>query len=61
SGHGVALTGLAGKLIAESITGAPERFDLFAGIKHHPFPGGPFKTPALVVAMAYYKLRDRLG
>jgi gamma-glutamylputrescine oxidase len=61
SGHGVALTGLAGKLIAESITGAPERFDLFAAIEHRPFPGGPFKTPALVLAMAYYKLRDRLG
>ena len=61
SGHGVALTGLAGKLIAESITGLPERFDLFAGIEHRPFPGGPFKTPALVLAMAYYKLRDRLG
>jgi gamma-glutamylputrescine oxidase len=61
SGHGVALTGLAGKLIAESITGEPERFDLFAAIEHRPFPGGPFKTSALVLAMAYYKLRDRLG
>jgi gamma-glutamylputrescine oxidase len=61
SGHGVALTGLAGKLMAEAIAGDAERFDMFAAIKHRTFPGGPFRVPALVLAMAYYKLRDRLG
>ena len=61
SGHGVALTGLAGKLMAEAIAGDAERFDMFAAIKHRQFPGGPLRTAALVLAMAYYKLRDRLG
>jgi gamma-glutamylputrescine oxidase len=61
SGHGVALTGLAGKLMAEAISGDAERFDMFATIKHRRFPGGPARTAALVLAMAYYKLKDRLG
>lgn len=39
SGHGMALTGLAGKLVAESIHGNSERFDLFTQIKHIPFWG----------------------
>lgn len=38
SGHGVALTTLAGKLIAEAIAGSPERFDLFARIPHARMP-----------------------
>jgi gamma-glutamylputrescine oxidase len=61
SGHGVALTGLAGKLVAEAISGQACRFDLFARLRHRPFPGGPMlRTPALVLAMAYYRLRDLL-
>jgi gamma-glutamylputrescine oxidase len=62
SGHGVALTGLAGKLVAEAIAGHAERFDLFASIKHHDFPGGRLlRTPALVLGMLWYQLRDKLG
>ena len=61
SGHGVIATGLAGKLISESIRGQSERLDLFARIQHHPFPGGrSLRTPMLVAAMAWYKLRDAL-
>ncbi len=61
SGHGVASTGLAGKLIAEAIRGQSERLDLFAKIPHAPFPGGrALRTPLLVLAMAWYKLRDAL-
>jgi len=61
SGHGLALTGLAGKLVAEAIAGQAERFDTFARIRHHPFPGGRLlRTPALVAGMAYYRLRDML-
>ena len=49
SGHGLALTGLAGKLVAEAIAGDAERFDTFARIRHRPFPGGKLlRTPALV-------------
>ncbi|WP_082112806.1 NAD(P)/FAD-dependent oxidoreductase [Pseudoxanthomonas suwonensis] len=61
SGHGVASTGLAGRLIAEAIRGQSERLDLFAKIPHAPFPGGrALRTPLLVLAMAWYKLRDAL-
>jgi gamma-glutamylputrescine oxidase len=62
SGHGLALTGLAGRLVAEAIGGRPERFDLFARLRHRRFPGGrALRTPALVLAMAWYRLRDLLG
>jgi gamma-glutamylputrescine oxidase len=61
SGHGLALTGLAGRLVAEAIAGNAERFDTFARIRHRPFPGGPLlRTPALVAGTAYYRLRDLL-
>jgi gamma-glutamylputrescine oxidase len=61
SGHGVALTGMAGKLVAEAIAGQAERFDLFGKIKHREFPGGRLlRTPALVLAMLWYRLRDLL-
>lgn len=61
SGHGLALTGLAGKLVAEAIDGNASRFDIFACIRHRPFPGGRLlRMPALVAGMAYYRLRDML-
>ena len=61
SGHGLALTGLSGKLVAEAMAGDASRFDVFARLKHRPFPGGPaLRTPALVLGMAYYRLRDML-
>ena len=40
SGHGIALTGIAGKLVADAIAGQAERFDLFTKIQHRNFPGG---------------------
>ncbi len=62
SGHGVALTGMAGKLVAEAVAGQAARFDVFAGIKHHDFFGGKLlRTPALVLGMAWFQLRDALG
>ena len=62
SGHGVALTGLSGKLVAEAISGQAERLDVFSKIKHHDFPGGKLlRTPALVLGMAWFQLRDRLS
>lgn len=60
SGHGVALTGVAAEILAEAIDGDSRRFDTFAAIRHLPFPGGVFRTPALALGMAYYKFRDRL-
>ncbi len=61
SGQGVALAGLYGKLMAEAIRGTAERFDLLARVKHLPFPGGVLRTPLLVAAMTYFKLRDALS
>jgi len=61
SGHGVAATGLAGRVIAEAIRGQAARLDAFARIPHRDFPGGrALRTPLLVAAMAWYKLRDAL-
>jgi gamma-glutamylputrescine oxidase len=61
SGHGIALAGMAGKLVSEAIAGEAERFDVFARIPHRDFPGGAaLRRPALVLAMLYYRLRDLL-
>jgi len=61
SGHGLALTGMAGKLVAETIAGQAERFDLLSRLKHRAFPGGEtMRMPALVLGMLYYRLRDLL-
>lgn len=61
SGHGVAATALAGRVIAEAISGQASRLDAFAKIRHAPFPGGrALRTPLLVAAMAWFKLRDAL-
>ena len=61
SGHGMALAGLAGQLMSDTIAGQSERFDLFAAMPHRRFPGGDrLRTPLLVLATTFYKLRDRL-
>ena len=61
SGHGIALTGIAGKLVADAIRGTADRFDVFARIPHGNFPGGgALRRPALVLAMLWYRLRDLL-
>lgn len=61
SGHGMATTGLAGRLIAEAIAGDAARLDVFARIPHAAFPGGRWlRTPSLVLAMLYFRLRDFL-
>ena len=61
SGHGIALAGIAGKLIAEALAGEAERFDVFARIAHRAFPGGALvRRPLLALGMLYYRLRDLL-
>ena len=59
SGHGLALSVLAGKLISEKISGNSERFDLFSKIKHTFIPGGDImRRPLYSSVIFYYKLRD---
>jgi gamma-glutamylputrescine oxidase len=61
SGHGVALAGLAGRVLAEAARAQAERFDVFARIPQVRFPGGrAFRVPALLLATSYYRLRDIL-
>jgi gamma-glutamylputrescine oxidase len=61
SGHGMALAGLAGELVAEAIAGTAERFDVFARVPHREFPGGLLlRRPTLALAMLWYRLRDWL-
>jgi gamma-glutamylputrescine oxidase len=52
---------LAGRLVAQAIGGQAQGLDVFAKIKHRPFPGGALlRTPSLVLGMAYHQLKDLL-
>jgi hypothetical protein len=62
SGHGVALTGMAGRIAAEAIAGQAASFDLFARIKHRRFPGGGvLRRPVLELGFLYHRMREMLG
>lgn len=62
SGHGVAMSGFAGKVLASAILGDSEILDVFARVPHVAFPGGRrLRTPLLVLGMLYYRMRDLLG
>lgn len=62
SGHGVPTATLAGKLLAEAVSGSAERFDVMASVPSPRFPGGTLlRWPGLVAGMLFYSLRDRLG
>ena len=61
SGHGISIATLAGKLIAEAITGTAERFDVMARLPIHVFPGGTLlRYPGMVLGMFYYSLKDKI-
>ena len=59
SGHGVALAGLAGSMMADALAGTAERFDVMARLNVPKFPGGALlRGQLLVLAMIYGRLRD---
>ena len=59
SGHGVALSTLAGKLISEYLSGYTDRFSFFSSIPHMIIPGGDFlRRPIYSMGIAYYKFLD---
>ena len=60
SGHGVALSVLSGRIIAELIKGDSKRFDFMFKIPTKSFPGNSsLQWPLLVLGMLWYSLRDR--
>ena len=59
SGQGVALTSIAGKLMAEAVRGDSEKFDVFARVPVKPIPGGALlRKPFITAALFAYKLMD---
>ncbi len=62
SGHGVALSGMAGRVMAEAVLGQEDGLTTFETLPVPSFPGGTaFRAPLLTLAMTWYALRDRLG
>ncbi|MEK0362023.1 NAD(P)/FAD-dependent oxidoreductase [Pseudomonas sp. CBC3] len=61
AGHGLNATHLAGRLLAEAISGQVQgRFDLFARVPHPTFPGGQrLRSPLLALGMLWYRLKDQ--
>ncbi len=61
SGQGVLIPALAGKVIAEAMSGTAERLDILSSIAPPEFPGGAMlRSPLYVLGMLWYALRDRL-
>jgi gamma-glutamylputrescine oxidase len=61
SGHGMVISGMAGKLVSEVVGGTAERFDMYSRIPHRDFPGGTwFRRPTLVLAMLWFRIMDLL-
>ena len=60
SGHGVNATHLAGKLLAEAISGQHSSgFELFAKVPHMTFPGGKhLRSPLLALGMLWHRLKE---
>ena len=61
SGHGVNVTHLAGRIMADAVAGTLEQFDLFADVKPVVVPGATTLTkPLVTLGMWYYQIKDRL-
>ena len=61
SGHGVNVTHLAGRIMADAVAGTMEHFDLFANVKPIVVPGSHLlRKPMVALGVLYYQVRDRL-
>ena len=62
SGHGVTLSGMAGRVMAEAVMGQEDGMATLSSLPVPRFPGGTaLRAPILTLAMTWYALRDRLG
>lgn len=57
SGHGVNVTHMAAKILAETISGESDRIKYFEQVKHINFPGGKYlRSTLLAIGMLYHKV-----
>jgi gamma-glutamylputrescine oxidase len=62
SGHGVTGSHLFGRIVSEAITGNKQRFDRFAQLPWHAFPGGQrFRAQYSTAGSWWYGFRDKVG
>lgn len=61
TGHGMVMSGVAGRILAAAVAGTAERLDLFAAIPNPVIPlPRSLHRPALAVMLAWFRLLDRL-
>lgn len=61
SGHGVNVTHLAGRIMADAVAGSVEQFDLFADVPPFIVPGAhALRKPLVSLGVMYYRIKDRL-
>lgn len=62
SGHGINVTHLAADMLSDAARGNEGALKAFGDIRHLGFPGGAlFRRPALVLGMAWFRLKDALS
>ena len=62
SGHGLAPTHMAAKVIADAIDGDDEVLNTLSSVNHIQLPGGKwFSSPATAIGMMYYQLKDKIA
>lgn len=62
SDHALALTGVAGQLVAEAVVVDASRFDVLARLRHRSYTGGRWlRTPALRLGLAWTQPRPASG
>lgn len=62
SGHGVTGSHLFGRILSEAIGGDTTRFDQFAQLPWHAFPGGQqFRAQYSTIGSWWYGFRDKVG
>ncbi len=62
SGHGLNVSAIGARVVAESLHGDARRLELFERLKHRAFPNSAWLRRGLLSAGTwYYRLRDQLG